>query len=55
MTLSAWLTLLAVIVAAAGLILTARLRGLRQLVGLLTTLVAVVVTGWFAWYASIQV
>lgn len=55
-TLSAWLALLAVIVAAVGLVLTARLlHGPRQLVGLVSTLVATIVTGWFAWYASIQV
>jgi len=55
-TLGAWLALLTVIVGLAGVVLTTRfLHGPRQLVGLLGTLIATIVTGWFAWYASIQV
>lgn len=55
-TPGAWLTLLAVVVAVVGIVLSVRLRLPRfRLLALLATSVATVVVGWFAWYSSIQV
>ena len=55
-TVSAWLALLAVLVGIVGVVLSARLRTpVTRLFGVIATIAATVITGWIAWYSSIQV
>ncbi len=55
-TVSAWLSLLAVVVAIVGIVVsTRRQTPPARLFGLIATFAVTVVTGWFAWYSGIQV